>query len=100
MVVGDDVAILGDDDSRAIGAVLLALHALVDDEAEERLIKRGKARLHGADMDDTINSLGSHLTEIGGNQIALNVIDRLSGDFLRTSRDDAQHEGNDTKDEG
>lgn len=65
VVVGYDVAVVGDDDSRAVGTVFFALHALVDDEAEEGLVERGEACLHGAYVYHAVDGLCGYMAEIG-----------------------------------
>ena len=55
VVVSQNIALVADDNTRTVSTVLLALHTLVNNEAEKGLIQRGKAGLHGGYMHHIVN---------------------------------------------
>ena len=65
VVVGENVAVVGDDDSRTEGAIHLFLNALRYQQSEKRLVHGGELFHLGFYMHHPVDGGGGHVGEIG-----------------------------------
>ena len=68
VVVGEDIAVGSDYDSRTIGTIHLTLHTLLDDETKEGLVERRELGHLGLDVDHGVDGRRRHVGEISQSQ--------------------------------